>query len=185
MTSPAQRWHQEHTQHHPVGKKPKITKLGIVVTTVFLLGLGVVGYFSFGNDPGVGDCAEAKSQSRERLDFVKSDCSAPQAMYRLAESSTSSSPTCPDGDYVKDTGKSTRKSQRKRRDCYTLNVREGDCLTLTSVGEFTLHQRAACGPSTSKVTKVVDGKSDEKLCNSDDDSHVYSKPASTICISKV
>ena len=90
MTSPAQQWHQEHTQQYAVGKKPKITKLGIVVTTVFLVGLGVVGYFSFRDDPGIGDCAEAKNQSRERLDFVKTDCSAPQAMYRLAASPRSS-----------------------------------------------------------------------------------------------
>ncbi|RAS68706.1 hypothetical protein C8D87_102779 [Lentzea atacamensis] len=51
MTSPAQQWHQEHTQRHAVGKRPKITKLGIVVTTVFLVRLGVVEYFSFRNDP--------------------------------------------------------------------------------------------------------------------------------------
>ena len=185
MTSPVQQWHQEHTQRHAVGKKPKVTKLGIAVVTLFLGGLGVVGYFSFRNDPNVGDCAEAKNMSRERLDFVKADCSAPQAMYRLADSSTSANPKCPDGDYVTDTGKSTRKSKRKLRDCYTLNVREGDCLTLAKVGEFTLYQRVACGLSPNKVTKVVAGKADEKLCGSGDDSYVYSKPASTVCVSKV
>ncbi|MEV6244345.1 hypothetical protein [Lentzea sp. NPDC051838] len=185
MTSPAQRWHQEHVQQHPVGQKPKATKLGIAVVTAFLVGLGVLGYFTFRDDPGIGDCAEAKAVSQERLDFVKTDCAAPQAMYKLADSSTSSSPRCPDGDYVKDTGKATRKSNRRQRDCYTLNVREGDCLTVAPVGEFKLYRRVACGQSANKVTKVVAGKADEKLCNDSDDSHVYSKPASTVCISKV
>ncbi|PWK90068.1 hypothetical protein C8D88_10176 [Lentzea atacamensis] len=185
MTSTAQQWHQEQTQQHAVGKKPKITKLGIVVTTVFLVGLGVVGYFSFRNDPAIGYCAEAKSQSRERLDFVKADCSAPQAMYRLAASPRSSNPSCPSGDYLTDTGNRSRKSKKQSEDCYTVNVREGDCLTLAEVGEFTLYQRVACGLSPNKVTKVVAGKADEKLCNTGDDSYVYSQPASTVCISKV
>lgn len=185
MTSPVQQWHQEHTQQHAVGKKPKVTKLGIVVGSLMLAGIGVLGYFSYQNDPNVGDCAEPKSQSRERLNFVKTDCAAPGAMYKLADASTSSRPTCPTGDYLKDTGKSTRKSSRRTRDCYMLNVREGDCLTLAKVGEFTLYQRVACGLSPSRVTKVVAGKADEKLCAAGDDSHVYSKPATTVCISKV
>ncbi|RAS68705.1 hypothetical protein C8D87_102778 [Lentzea atacamensis] len=113
---------------------------------------------------------------------MKADCSAPQAMHRLAASPRSSSPS---SDYLADTGNRSRKSKKQSKDCYTGNVREGDCLTLAEVGEFTLYQRVACGLSPNKVTKVVAGKADEKLCTTGDDSYVYLQPASTVCISKV
>jgi hypothetical protein len=184
VTVPLQ-WHQQTNQQHPVGKKPKVTRLGIIVLVVVLLGGGLVTYFVTRNSPSEGDCATPKDQSRERLEWVKADCSSPQAMYKLIDDTRSRNPDCPDGDYVTDTSSRSRKTKRKTRKCFMLNVREGDCLTLTKYSAGTLYSRAACNVTPHKVTKVVNGKADEKLCATGDDSNVYSEPATTVCISKV
>ncbi|GLZ30535.1 hypothetical protein Lesp02_27240 [Lentzea sp. NBRC 105346] len=183
MSVPAQ-WHQQYQQPHPVGKKPKVTRLGIIVATVVLAGVGVMIYFIATSTPDVGECAEAKEKDHGKVELVQADCGSSEAMYYVADTVTARSPKCPDGDYktTRDTG--SRKSRTDTLTCYTLNVKEGDCLKAHKYANNTLSERVPCASAELKVAKVVEGKADDTLCSGGLEAYTYSKPAKTICMVK-
>jgi hypothetical protein len=130
--------------------------------------------------PGnVGDCGAMKDMSRGRSDMSEVGCSSPEAMYTLVDTVSGRSPSCPRGDYVEDTSARNRKTERRTRKCYALHVKEGECLK--PVGSS--YERTQCGGTSKRVSKVVQGQFDAKLCAAGDDTRVYSRPALTICIS--
>ena len=125
----------------------------------------------------VGECAKPLDMTRGRAEMAEVDCSAQEAVYRLATREKRN--LCPTGDYVEETTGRTRKSG-KTRYCYVLNVKEGDCLK--AVSQY--FERVTCGTDpTRKVNKVVSGKTDRTLCGTDD-SRTYTEPPTTICITK-
>ena len=130
--------------------------------------------------PGVGDCAKPVDMSRSDIEMTKADCSSAEAVYKLVSIERGFSALCPRGDYVEETSSRNRKTKRKTRECYALNVREGDCLK--QVGEY--DTRADCATTPRKVTKVVNGESKRALCGPNDDTRTYDKPAMTVCITK-
>ncbi|GGP57894.1 LppU/SCO3897 family protein [Saccharothrix coeruleofusca] len=166
----------------PPDKRRRATKLGIVVASVVVVAIGAMFFFISRTSPGVGDCAEPRSKSRDDYDLVKVDCAAPKAAYKVGYSETSVNPRCPDGDYFADTGRSGRKSTRKLRKCFMLNVNEGECLKLDTYRAAKLYSKVACGPSVEKVTKVVRGKADATACAAPATPRVYSEPATTVCL---
>ncbi|GLZ30536.1 hypothetical protein Lesp02_27250 [Lentzea sp. NBRC 105346] len=151
-------------------------RIAVAVAVALLLsGCGV-----WTSTPSVGDCAEVKDMSRNRYELSKVDCSKPEAMYRLVDTVSGRSPSCPRGDYVEDTSIRNKKTERKTRQCFVLNVKQGDCLNAVDSNTY---QRTACGGSARKVSKVVDGKNDPAVCGSDEP-QTYSRPTLTICITR-
>lgn len=147
---------------------------------VVICALLVSGCSMWTEQPGVGDCAKPVDMSRNDVEMTKADCSSAEAVYRLVAIERGFSALCPRGDYVKETSSRNRRTKRKTRECYVLNVREGDCLK--QVGGF--DARADCATTPRKVSKVVSGRSDRALCGPNDDSRIYDKPATTVCITK-
>jgi hypothetical protein len=150
----------------------------IVVITA--LALVVSGCSLWTEQPGVGECAKIVDLSRNDVELTKADCSTQEGVYKLVSIERGVTAPCPGGDYVEEASARNRKTKRKTRECYALNVREGDCLE--QVGNF--DTRVACGTGTRKVTKVVDGRSNRGLCGAGDDSRTYDKPPTTICITR-
>lgn len=149
--------------------------LGLAVVMV-LTGCGV-----WTSTPGnVGDCAKLKDMSRGKTEMTKVDCKSPEAMYQLVDTVSGRSPSCPRGDYAEDTSIRNRKTERRTRQCFVLNVKEGECLR--PVGDS--YERAPCGGTSVRISKIVNGQFDAKLCAAGEDAKVYSRPATTICITR-
>ncbi|MEV6244346.1 hypothetical protein [Lentzea sp. NPDC051838] len=148
-------------------------KTAALIASLTLLLAGCSGWHE---QAGVGECARQIDVNDTSVDMEEVDCSSADAVYRV--SSREKRTMCPTGDYLDESSGRSRKTG-KTRYCYVLDVREGDCLKATNQ----YFQRVACGPSTRKVTKVVDGKSDRLLC-AGEDSKTYSQPQRTICISR-
>lgn len=149
-------------------------RIGLVVVALLLGGCGV-----WSSTPGVGDCAELRDYSRSRTELSKVDCSSPAAMYKLVDTVSGRTTTCPSGDYVEETSRRSRKTGNRTKQCFVLNVREGECLRPVDWS----YERTACGGTAKRVSKVVNGKADATQCGADD-SRVYTRPPSTICITK-
>ncbi|TWP46351.1 hypothetical protein FKR81_36035 [Lentzea tibetensis] len=148
------------------------------VAAVAVLGMALAGCTS---TPGnIGECGKYTDMARNRSEIALVDCSSPDAMYKLVDTVSGRSPACPRGDYVEDTSIRNRKTERRTRKCFVLNVKEGECLN--AVGES--YVRAQCGGTSRRVSKVVNGQFDAKLCGAGDDTREYSRPALTICISR-
>ncbi|MGZ3142123.1 LppU/SCO3897 family protein [Lentzea chajnantorensis] len=156
--------------HFAVRKLVAVTALALVVSGCSL----------WTEQPGVGECARVVDLSRDKAELTKVDCAAQDATYRLVSIERGVTAPCPGGDYVEEASARNRKTKRKTRECYSLNVRQGDCLQ--QVGIF--DTKLACGTGTRRVTKVVDGRSDRSLCGPDDDTRTYDRPPTTICITK-
>ncbi|WP_158844881.1 LppU/SCO3897 family protein [Saccharothrix deserti] len=167
----------------PPNKRRKVTKLGLVVLAVFVLGIGAVVYFVSRTSPGEGDCAEPRGKARERVEMVKVDCGSAQAVYRVAISASALSADCPEGTYYEDRGSRSRKTKRTNYKCFMLHVKEGDCLKANEYTGASLYTKVACGAGTTKVDKVVAAKADAKLCAETARAHVYTQPATTVCLS--
>lgn len=149
-----------------------------VIAAICGLVIAVPGVFVVGDlfsTPEVGDCATPSSTSDGELEMDEADCTSTDAAYRLVKLDTKKS--CPEGDYLKQRASKAGKAGGSKYYCYVLNVAPGDCLKRG--GAF--HERVACGAGTSKVTKVVEGRSDRALCTGDDPK-TYSEPQKTICI---
>ena len=149
----------------------------VVITALTLV---VSGCSLWTEQPGVGECAKVVDLSRDDAELTKADCSAPDAVYKLVSIERGVTAPCPGGDYVEEASARNRKTKRKTRECYALNVRQGDCLE--QIGSF--DAKVACGTGTRKVTKVVDGKSNRSLCGSGEDIRTYDRPPTTICITR-
>lgn len=172
---------------HPIGKQPKVTKLGIILLSALLVGTGVTLYFAVKDSVKIGQCFTVTSHRTEssqgKLDAV--DCGSPTSVFELAAEQRLKSPKCPEGDYLEIDDTSTRKSSSRTKSCYALVVREGDCFkSVRYIFDLTV-ERVACGSANEKVDKVVEGKTDTKLCAEPLMSKAYSQPARTVCLSKV
>ncbi len=150
----------------------------IVVITA--LALVVSGCSMWTEQPNVGECAKVVDRSRNDVELTKADCSTQEAVYKLVSIERGVTAPCPGGDYAEEASARNRKTKRKTRECYALNVREGDCLK--PVGRF--ETRVACGTGTRKVTKVVDNRSSRSLCGANEEIRTYDKPPTTVCISR-
>jgi hypothetical protein len=170
---------------HPIGKQPKVTKAGIIVGTLFLAGLGVFFYFTSKDNVAVGQCASVAEQGKKPAKLVKADCGSPAAVYQLAYTRSNHNPECPQGDYFEDFDSGGRGNRTDTVDCYTLNVREGDCLRAKKYVGLNLSERVPCSGAERKVDKIVQGKADTKLCTDPATSVSYSNPVRTVCLSKV
>lgn len=139
----------------------RITRLGIIMVALLVLGGGVTA-----------------------MTWVKVGCREPQATYRLVDGGNRERTTdCPAGDYIVSEHISKSRNAGKARKCFMLNVREGDCLTVTENEAGSVYARVAC-TAPLKVTKVVTGKADKNLCATGDTTQVYAEPATTVCISE-
>lgn len=152
-------------------------KTAVLIVALTLL---VSGCSLWTEQPGVGECAKIVDRSRNDVELTKADCSSQEGVYKLVSIERGVTAPCPGGDYVEEASARNRKTKRKTRECYALNVREGDCLE--QVGSF--DTRVSCGTVARKVTKVVNGRSDRSLCGPNDDTRTYDKPPTTVCIGK-
>lgn len=154
--------------------------IGVVVAGV--IGLIVVAVANWGTSARAaeeGDCIKVISTSDAEAGRV--ECSAPEAIYKVAKKLGSASNRCPDGDYTEWTG-------GKRTDtvklCLMLNAKEGDCFKTTTSGGNESDERVACSSADFKVVKVVTGKADKAACARGNLAATYSQPATTLCLTK-
>lgn len=192
MLGPQQQWHQELNQSHAIGEKPKVKKKQwFIVLGVVVLFFGGLGIYDLVTDPDIdpGDCVVANPDKRH-LSFSKAKCTAQEATYVMAEDQGE----CYPGDYVTTVGTSKSRSKKTKRSrtssdtsCFYLNVREGDCLKPHKYDSKTISDRVPCsgGGAESKVVKVIDGRSDKKLCRDEELSQAYTQPAKTVCLQEV
>lgn len=166
----------------PPNKRRKVTGIGVIVGVVFLLVAGGIFFFVSRTTTMTGDCAEARSMSRDRVEMAKVDCSSPKAAYRQAFYASGANARCPDGDYYAQRNSGSRKDKRISYSCFMLHVREGECLKPTSFGKVSLFEKVACGTGAVKVAKVVTGKVDQSLCGGAGEPRVYREPATTVCL---
>ncbi|MET0238179.1 MAG: hypothetical protein ABW224_26295 [Kibdelosporangium sp.] len=167
--------------------KPQGTSAGarvlIGVVVAGIIGLIVVAVANWGTSARAaeeGDCLKVVSTADAEADQV--ECTAPEAVYKVAKKLDSASSRCPQGDY-------TEWSGGKRTDtvklCLMLNAKEGDCFKTTSSGGNDTDERVACSSADFKVVKVVSGKADKAACARGNLAATYSQPATTLCLSKV
>lgn len=165
----------------PGGTSPGARVLiGVVVAGV--IGLIVIAVATWGTSARAaeeGDCVKVISTSDAEAGTV--ECSAPEAIYKVAKKLGSAASRCPEGDYTEWTG-------GKRTDtvklCLMLNAKEGDCFTTTTSGGNESDDRVACSSADFKVVKVVPGKADKAACAEGDLAATYSQPATTLCLTK-
>ncbi len=127
------------------------------------------------SDAQPGDCIKVNSAGASNADVETIDCSADEAIYKVATREEDSTATCPNESYVQYTEDGTLSL------CMELNVHDGDCL---EVGENS-DQRADCSsPSaTHRVVGVLDGVDDETQCDEEStDVITYPQPPLTICL---
>ncbi|MEO6085144.1 MAG: hypothetical protein ABIQ18_18725 [Umezawaea sp.] len=170
---------------HPIGKRPKITKLGIICGAILFAFIGGVIYLAEQSDIDLGQCASIVEQSGKPTKLVLTDCASSTAAYKLVFEQSGRDPHCPQGDYFWDLDTGSRKSKSDTMSCYTLNVREGDCLRDRKYSVLNASERVSCSGAQRKVDKIVEGKADTKICTDPATSVSYSNPVRTVCLSKV
>jgi hypothetical protein len=154
--------------------------IGVVVAAV--IGLIVIAVANWGTSARAaeeGDCIKVISAGDAEAGQV--ECSAPEAIYKVARKLDSAVGRCPEGDYTEWTG-------GKRTDtvklCLMLNAKEGDCFKTTTSGGNETDERVACSSADFKVVKVVTGSADKTACATGNLAATYSQPATTLCLSK-
>jgi hypothetical protein len=154
--------------------------IGVVVAGV--IGLIVIAVANWGTSARAaeeGDCIKVISTSD--ADAGQVECTAPEAIYKVARKLDSAAGRCPEGDYTEWVG-------GKRTDtvklCLMLNAKEGDCFKTTTSSGNESDERVACSSADFKVVKVVSGKADKAACASGNLAATYSQPATTLCLSK-
>ncbi|NKE62692.1 hypothetical protein FXN61_40605 [Lentzea sp. PSKA42] len=156
-------------------------KLNLLVYGLIALVLVVPGFFIIGDmfsEPEVGDCAEPVSKSDGKFDMNETDCTSPEAVYRLVKLEQKKS--CPKGDYLVQTASRAGKPAGLKHYCFVLNTKEGDCLKRGSA----FHERVACGTGGSQRVSKVANADDRSLCGTDE-ARTYPDPATTICLKTV
>jgi hypothetical protein len=128
-----------------------------------------------GDGPAAGACIKVITASETDAEIDEVNCADQEAVYRIGKELSSSTGTCPDGDYAEytETGSNSLKL------CLILNAKEGDCFK-----EGDQHDtRTNCPAADYKVAKVIDGKADADQCGADDAENAltYSEPPTTLC----
>lgn len=155
-------------------------KLNLLVYGLVALVLVVPGYFivdDMFSEPEVGDCAEPSSTSDGKFDMDETDCTSPEAAYRLVKLEMKKS--CPQGDYLVRTASRAGKPAGLKHYCFVLNAKEGDCLKQGSA----FHERVACGTGGSQRVSKVTASADRSQCG-DHEARTYPDPAMTVCLEK-
>jgi hypothetical protein len=151
----------------------------VVAGVIGLIVIAVANWGTSARAAGEGDCIKVISTSDAEAGKV--ECSAPEAIYKVAKKLDSAASRCPEGDYTEWTG-------GKRTDtvklCLMLNAKEGDCFKTTTSGGNESDERVACSSADFKVVKVVPDKADKAACAKGNLAATYSQPATTLCLTK-
>jgi hypothetical protein len=128
-----------------------------------------------GGVPPPGACIKVIRASATDAEIEEVNCSSPEAVYRIGKELSSSTGSCPDGDYAEytETGANSLKL------CLILNAKEGECFK-----EGDQHDtRTDCPSADYKVAKVIDGNADADQCGADDAENAltYAEPPTTLC----
>ncbi|MFC4854289.1 LppU/SCO3897 family protein [Actinophytocola glycyrrhizae] len=122
-----------------------------------------------------GDCIKVNVASATNADVETVDCSAQEAIYRVATREETDTGSCPNDQYVSYT------EEGKLLLCLQLNVSEGDCIEVSGSAD----KRADCAAPgvTHEVLDVLDGVDDETQCTEATSEVItYPRPPLTICL---
>ena len=156
-------------------------KLSLLVYGIIALVLVVPGAFIVPevlSEPEVGDCAEPVAEPDGGFDMDETNCTSPEAAYRLVRLERKRS--CPQGDYLTQTESAAGKSGGRKHFCFVLNAAEGDCFQRGS--QF--HERVACGTSGAQRVSEVAAADDRALCGAHE-ARAYPDPATPVCLEKL
>ncbi|MFI6045384.1 hypothetical protein ACIA8C_27400 [Nocardia sp. NPDC051321] len=173
----------------PVRRKPwhsrwigKLAVLGVGVAVCLVVGV----FLNMKSAPGeakitAGSCAKVWGAT-SAAELAQADCADPDANYRVALRVDNDIDTCPSPDYAY----YKRSGPDGYRLCLTLNAAENDCFA--DLPGF-VGPKAACGPHSYQVSRIVHGTMDRLLCGVDTRAQwglVYSTPEpTTICVRAV
>jgi hypothetical protein len=126
-----------------------------------------------------GDCIKVNSATEKSADIEQIACTDSIAVFKVAKKLGDDTDQCPTGSYSKYT-QSGRGSDFAL--CLMLNANEGDCFT--SLEQPAKLARVDCTGAEIKITKVLDGQTDEAACDGETAPLVYPEPPTTLCIGK-
>jgi hypothetical protein len=163
-----------------VGKALLFRLIGVGVVAVIAI---VVGVISFSNSPdssNVGDCLKV-TEFKAGSEPDKADCNSLEANALIGAKLDSANAECPGKVY--DTYSVTGKRSYKL--CLVINAKQGDCLANFN-SDTAGYKKVPCTDPTkdAELIKVVEGKTDEALCDGTDAKYAiaYPQPARTLCI---
>jgi hypothetical protein len=149
--------------------------IGVGVALVLLVG----GFFirsslNAAGNVNPGDCIKVvdAGASNPQIDVV--DCASAEATHKVAKNLASSGDRCPSDTYDEYTESGGRSASFKL--CLIPTAKAGDCFTANIVGPTI---KAACGPGTVQVTKVISAV-DETACGRDIPIS-FPEPPTTFC----
>jgi hypothetical protein len=125
----------------------------------------------------VGDCAKV-TYRHNSASVRKMACSSQAANVKLALRLNNSNADCPTDDYI---GVYNNSGGFNYNNCYELNVKQGDCLSITNSGTDKNYTKVSCGNHPSiRIYKVVTGSLDPTDCGAGttkDDVYMYTQPS--------
>ena len=181
------------TPSYPPTPKKSKTRLWVTLAVLVVVIGGLVFYaIQKGkvapSSAAPGDCIKVNSQSADDADVEKIDCTSQDAVYKVGVKLDSATADCPTDSYITytQTGKGDDFAL-----CLMLNTKEGECfadLTTQDPNKRTTKVECTAANAEGKVTKVVNGKAEEKACPADTGLPlVYPQPAPglTVCVDPV
>jgi hypothetical protein len=168
----------------PPAKKKNTRRILTIVIALVVIAVGVVVALvvnrNSASSANAGDCIKVKSASATNADVEKIDCNDKAAVFKVAKKLGNDTDQCPTPDYEK--YEQSGGSSSDFALCLMLNAKEGDCFANFDTPDK--RARADCNGAEVKVTKKVDGKSDESLCDQQSIAVTYPEPATTFCLAQ-
>lgn len=123
-----------------------------------------------------GDCVQVVESGRHDAEATLVDCARQDARYEVGLYLDDPDEPCPSGAYSE--YRRTGGQQQEYKLCLMLNAEEGDCL---SAGQ---EKKVACTSDDAnvRITRVVEGTTDEDACGAEENARVYPQPKRTVCI---
>jgi hypothetical protein len=163
-----------------VGKALLFRLIGVGVVAVIAIVIGVISFSNSPDSSNVGDCLKV-TEFKAGSEPDKADCNSVEANALIGAKLDSANAECPGNVY--DTYSVTGKRSYKL--CLVINAKQGDCLANFN-SDTAGYKKVPCTDPTkdAELVKVVEGKTDEALCDGTDAKYAiaYPQPARTLCI---
>lgn len=152
----------------------------VVIVVVLIAVMTVVGSFGSPARSNVGECLNV-TEFKQGAEPAKADCGDPKANVKIAAKPERPGDSCPEGAY----GVYSVGGENPAKLCLMINAKQGDCFA-NFTSQTAGYTKVRCNDHRrdAEFVKIVEGKSDKKLCDNTGAAYVlaFSQPPTTMCV---